>query len=111
MAIQVKKEKEYMMLRDEITWRLKTIDTLGTFCYTIFVSILGVALSTGVIELFLLPYVVIVPISLKVANHKYSVGYIAAYLNIFLENCDREDCLMWEKMHVRYYELNPRTIK
>ena len=67
----MKNEKEYLMLRDEITWRLKVIDTLGTFTYTIFVSILGVALTTNIIELLLLPYVVIVPISLKVANHKY----------------------------------------
>ena len=43
-------EKEYLMLRDEITWKLKVIDTLGTFTYTIFISILGVALSTNVIK-------------------------------------------------------------
>ncbi len=59
----MKNEKEYLILRDEITWRLKAIDTLGTFTYTIFISILGVALSTNIIELFLLPFVVILPIS------------------------------------------------
>ncbi|MCI8771339.1 MAG: hypothetical protein HFH73_09355 [Lachnospiraceae bacterium] len=107
----MKNEKEYLMLRDEITWRLKVIDTLGTFTYTIFVSILGVALTTNIIELLLLPYVVIVPISLKVANHKYSVGYIAAYLNKFLENCNEEDSFKWEKMHITYYETNPRTLR
>lgn len=102
-------EKEYIMLRDEITWRLKVIDTLGTFTYTIFVSILGVALSTNILELLLLPYVVIVPISLKVANHKYSVGYIAAYLNKFLEDCNRKDSFKWESLHVKYYKMNSRT--
>lgn len=104
-------EKEYLMLRDEITWRLKVIDTLGTFTYTIFVSILGVALSTGILELLLLPYVVIVPISLKVANHKYSVGYIATYLNCFLEDCHRKECFKWESLHMKYYKVNPRTFK
>ena len=99
------------MLRDEITWRLKVIDTLRTFSYTIFVSILGVALSTNIIELLLLPYVVIVPISLKVANHKYSVGYIAAYLNKFLEDCNQEESFKWEKMHMKYYEINSRTLR
>ena len=67
----MRNEKEYIMLRDEITWRLKVIDTLGTFTYTIFISILGVALYTNILEKLLLPYVVIVPISIKVANHKY----------------------------------------
>lgn len=107
----MKNEKEYLMLRDEITWRLKVIDTLGTFTYTIFVSILGVALSTNTLELLLLPYVVIVPISLKVANHKYSVGYIASYLNKFLEDCNREESFRWERLHMKYYETNPRTLK
>lgn len=27
-------EKENLMLREEITWRLKIIDTLGNFAYT-----------------------------------------------------------------------------
>ena len=107
----MKNEKEYLILRDEITWRLKAIDTLGTFTYTIFISILGVALSTNIIELFLLPFVVILPISLKVANHKYSVSFISAYLNQFLEDFNDEECFKWEKFHVKYYERNPRMLK
>lgn len=107
----MRNEKEYIMLRDEITWRLKVIDTLGTFTYTIFISILGVALSTNILELLLLPYVVIVPISLKVANHKYSIGYIAAYMNRFLEDCNGEESFKWEKLHMKYYQINPRIFK
>lgn len=107
----MKNEKEYLMLRDEITWRLRAIDTLGTFTYTIFISILGVALSTNILELLLLPYVIIVPMSLKVANHKYSIGYIAAYLNQFLEDSNSEESFKWEKSHVKYYEINPRIFK
>lgn len=87
------------------------IDTLGTFTYTVFISILGVALSTNILELFLLPFVVIVPISLKVANHKYSVGYIAGYLNVFLEDFNDEECFKWEKYHAEYYIKNPRVLK
>lgn len=83
----------------------KVIDNLETFTYTIFVSILGVALSTNIIELLLLPYVVIVPISLKVANHKYSVGFIAAYMNKFLEEYNEKNSFKWEKFHMKYYEI------
>lgn len=95
----------------QLTWRLKVIDSLGTFTYTIFVSILGVALSTNAIELLLLPYVVIVPISLKVANHKYSVGYIAAYMNKFLEEHNEENSFKWENFHMKYYEINQRMLR
>ena len=59
----------------------------------------------------MLPYVVIVPALLKVANHKYSVAYIAAYLNKFLEKYPSKDDFKWEKMHVKYYEINKRTTK
>lgn len=107
----MKGEKEYLMLRDEMTWRQKGIDTLGTFTYTAFVSILGVALSTGIIEMFLLPLVVILPISLKVAYHKYAISLIVVYLNEFLEDINDTQCFKWEKSHAMYFELNPRGIK
>jgi len=107
----MKNEKEYLMLRDEITWRLKSIDTLGAFTYTTLVTILGAALTTNIIELFLLPFVVILPISLKVANHKYSINFISAYLNQFLEDFNDEECFQWEKLRVKYYERNPRKLK
>lgn len=107
----MKNEKEYLMLRDEITWRLKVIDTLGTSTYMVFVTILGLAMSTNIIELFLLPFIVVVPISLKVANHKYSIAYVAGYLNEFLEDLTDENCFKWEKFHVKYYNENPRKLK
>lgn len=107
----MKHEKEYLMLRNEIIWRLKVVDTLGTFTYTVFISILGVAISTNIIELFLLPFIVVVPISLKVANHKYGVAYVAGYLNEFLEDLTDENCFKWEKFHVKYYNENPRELK
>ena len=107
----MKREKEYLMLRDEITWRLKSIDTLGTYTYTIFISILGVALSTQIIELFLLPYAVILPMLLKVSNHKYSIGYLSGYLNEFLEDENDEDCFKWERLYVEYRKINKRTLK
>lgn len=69
------------------------------------------AFSTNVIELYLLPYIVIVPISLKVANHKYSVSYIAGYLNEFLEDLNNQDSFKWEKYHNKYYDINKRTFK
>ncbi len=99
------------MLRDEITWRLKAVDTLETFTYTIFVNILGVALTTNILELLLISYVVIVPITLKVANHKYSAGYIAVYMNTFLGNNNEENNFKWERLHMKYYEINKRILK
>ncbi|MBP3488845.1 MAG: hypothetical protein J6K53_10670 [Roseburia sp.] len=107
----MKNEKEYLMLRDEITWRLKLVDSLATFAYTAVVTILGVALSMDVIELFLLPYVVIVPVALKVANHKYAVAYLAGYMNRVLENEKDVECFKWERYHEKYYKLNSRNIR
>lgn len=107
----MKNKDEYLMLRDEITWRQKVIDTLGTFTYTVFISILGIAFSTNNIEMFLLPFVVILPISLKVAYHKYSISYISVYLKLFLENINDENSFKWEHFHAMYYQKNPRGMK
>ncbi len=62
-------------------------------------------------ELLLLSYVVIIPISLKVANHKYSVGYIVSYMNKFLEEHNEENSFKWEKFYMKYYEINQRTFR
>lgn len=107
----MKNKEEYLMLREEMTWRQKVIDTLGTFTYTIFVSILGIALSTNNIELFLLPFVVILPISLKVAYHKYAITKISVYLKIFLEDVNDENSFKWENYNSMYYQKNPRGMK
>ncbi len=107
----MKKKEEYLMLREEITWRQKVIDTLGTFTYTVFISILGIALSTNNIEMFLLPFVVILPISLKVAYHKYAISKISVYLKMFLEDINDENSFKWENFQSLYYKKNPRGMK
>lgn len=100
------RKDEYLMLKKEIDWRLQAVDNLGIFMYTVFATIIGFALSMDMVELLLLPYVIIVPVVLKVANHKYSVGYIAGYLCEILE--DNNEFFQWETLHKRYYHVNNR---
>lgn len=103
-------EKEYLMLRDEIIWRLKAIDTLDTFAYTVFVTVLGIAFTTKIIELCLLSFVIIVPVSLKVANHKHAISHVSGYMREFLEDIHNNQCFKWETLHSKFYWKNPRNL-
>lgn len=103
-------DKEYLMLRDEIIWRLKAIDTLDTFTYTAFVGILGIAFAAEIIELCLLSFIIIVPISLKVANHKHAISHVSGYMREFLEDIHKDQCFKWETLHCEFYKKNPRNL-
>lgn len=91
----MKNSNEYLMIREELMWRLKSIDSLSTFTYTVFVTIIGIAFVNVTVELFILPYLIIIPMSLKVANHKYVIGMLSVYL-LRLED-DKESYFKWEK--------------
>lgn len=99
-------EKEYFMLREEITNSAKTIDTLSTFLYTCVATLLGIAIQTNRIEFYLLPYIVIMPITFKIYNLKDSIIYLAAYLHVVLE---KQVDIHWETNHIKYYVTNKST--
>ena len=66
------KVKEYLTLRDEVVDSLKVQNNWSTFTISAVITILGIAISleNTVLELFLLPFVVLLLASLKVNNYK-----------------------------------------
>lgn len=99
-------EKEYFMLREEIIYSAKSVDTLSAFLYTCVVALLGIAIQTNSIAFYLLPFIVIVPITFKIFALKDSIIYIAAYMHVALEG---KVGIYWETNHIKYSDKNKNT--
>ena len=98
------KVKEYLTLRDEVVDALKIQNNWSTFTISAVITLLGIAigLENKVQELFLLPYVVIFTVSLKVNNFKRNVTVKVGYMITRLESADG---FLWESCLNRYRAL------
>lgn len=98
------KIKEYLTLRDEVVDALKVQNSWSTFTISAVITLLGIAigLENKVLELFLLPYVVIFTVSLKVNNFKRNVTVKVGYMITRLESADG---FLWESCLNRYRAL------
>lgn len=104
MAENDVKIKEYLTLRDEVVDALKVQNSWSTFTISAVITLLGIAigLENKVLELFLLPYVVIFTVSLKVNNFKRNVTVKVGYMITRLESADG---FLWESCLNRYRAL------
>ena len=82
------KNDEYMMLRNEIVKRLDNQNNMSTFLITSVITLLGIgfALKNASPYFFLLPFMILLPISAqeyKVGKH---ISYMVGYMIVFLES-------------------------
>ena len=98
------KIKEYLTLRDEVVDALKVQNSWSTFTISAVITLLGIAigLENKVLELFLLPFVVLFPASLKVNNFKRNVTVKVGYMITRLESAEG---FLWESCLNRYRAL------
>lgn len=98
------KIKEYLTLRDEVMDALKVQNSWSTFTISAVITLLGIAigLENKVLELFLLPFVVLFPASLKVNNFKRNVTVKVGYMITRLESAEG---FLWESCLNRYRAL------
>ena len=98
------KIKEYLTLRDEVVDALKVQNSWSTFTISAVITLLGIAigLENKVLELFLLPFVVLFPASLKVNNFKRNVTVKVGYMITRLESAEG---FLWEFCLNRYRAL------
>ena len=95
---------EYEMLRDEIAQKIELRNTLLVAMYTITVAILAFACTGEGREhpiICLLPMLVVLPLSMRIAYYRDAIAKLSAYMVVFLEPriagvCweTRNDCLL-----------------
>lgn len=89
--------KEYENLRNEILQKIQLTNTLLNFAVTTAVAILAFAveLETQNALLFLVPFCVLIPTSVRIKYYRNSMARISAYMNVFLE--EKIEGFDWDK--------------
>lgn len=95
---------EYKELRSEIQQEISLHNSLITFMITTVVAVLAFALDNNNILLYLLPFGIIIPISMRVVYYRYAMVKLAAYIIVFLES--EIEGLNWETRNRLFLEDN-----
>ena len=96
--------KEYLMLRDEILKDYEIIQNSRNVLYVAVAAILAFAVDQKEAFLFLVPYIVIIPVYLVTIDFTLNMYKLGTYLKVFHEQGD----FRWES---RLYLLNYGTKK
>ena len=96
--------KEYLMLRDEILKDYEIIQNSRNVLYAAVAAILAFAVDQKEALLFLIPYIVIIPVYLVTIDYTLNMYKLGTYLKVFHEQGD----FRWES---RLYLLNYGTKK
>lgn len=93
--------EEYNTLRAEVLQKIELHNKLIMFAITTTVAILAFAFSQNNAYLFLLPFCVIIPVSLRVIYYRSAMVKISAYIAAFIEPKNKN--YNWE---TRNHKLN-----
>lgn len=86
--------KEYNNLRNEINQKIELHNTLLTFTITTTVAALTFALSQNKTILYLIPFCILIPMSMRIAYYRSAMSKLSAYMIVFLEK--NIDGVKWE---------------
>lgn len=96
------KIKEYDTLRNEINQKIELHNTLLTFTITTTVAVLTFALSQNMTMLYLIPFCIIIPMSMRIAYYRSAMSKLSAYMIVFLEK--DLDGVKWETRNAALIE-------
>lgn len=100
--------KEYEDLRDEIKQKIKLHNSLITFMITTVVAVLAFALEGENSLLYLLPFAIIIPISMRIAYYKKAMVKLTAYIIIFIEG--KIEGLNWETRNTQLINIDRNNL-
>lgn len=86
--------QEYDYLRAEIMQKMGLHNSLLTFTITTVVAVLAIGAAAKAFLLYLVPFFIIIPMSLRIAYYRSAMAKISAYMIVFLEE-DLKD-MHWE---------------
>ena len=95
-------EMQYETLREEIANCTRMSNEFSTFSMTALAAVLAFAFSSDNPFLFLVPFVLIIPLSSKSLYYRKNVAKISAYMIVMLE--PEIEGYLWETLNERYKE-------
>lgn len=75
--------KEYDILRNEINQKIELHNTLLTFTITTTVAVLALALAQKSSILYLIPFCILIPMSMRIAYYRTAMAKLSAYMIVF----------------------------
>lgn len=98
--------KEYDDLKSEINKKIELHNTLLTFTITTSVAVLTLALSQTQNPpiLYLIPFCILIPMSMRIAYYRSVMSKLSAYIIVFLET--NIDGLKWETRNAEITKTN-----
>lgn len=105
--MKINREIIYQNLHDEMMDLIKRQDTYSLASYTLTISIWAFALETENAWIALLPLFLLIPLSLRVADFRYSVVFLSAFVGVFLEEKSNEG---WEYVREEYYNTQNKFL-
>lgn len=100
---------EYNSIKTEIQNKIELHNNLITFTITTVVAVLAFAFSQSNPFLFLLPFCIIIPMSLRIAYYRLALSKLSAYLIVFIEP-ELNSC-KWETRNYLIIDKNNRNNK
>lgn len=99
--------KEYDNLRNEINQKIELHNTLLTFTITTTVAVLSLAVSQNSTILYLIPFCILIPMSMRIAYYRAAMSKLSAYMIVFLEK--NIDGMKWETRNVEILEIDAKS--
>ena len=99
--------KEYDNLRNEINQKIELHNTLLTFTITTTVAVLSLALSQNSTILYLIPFCILIPMSMRIAYYRAAMSKLSAYMIVFLEK--NIDGMKWETRNAEILEIDSKS--
>ena len=100
--------KEYLMLRDEILKDYEIIQNSRNVLYAAVAAILAFAVDQKEALLFLIPYIVIIPVYLVTIDYTLNMYKLGTYLKVFHEQGD----FRWEnRLYLLNYDIKKRVTR
>lgn len=100
--MEITKETIYQNLRSEMMDLMKRQDTYSLAAYTLTISVWAFALEAKNAWVALLPLFLLIPLSLRVIDFRYSIVFLSAFMGVFLEEKSNEG---WEYVRESYYSM------
>lgn len=98
--------KEYDILRNEINQKIELHNTLLTFTITTTVAVLALALAQKSSILYLIPFCILIPMSMRIAYYRTAMAKLSAYMIVFLEK--NIDGIKWETRNARLISVESK---
>lgn len=95
-------EKEiYKQLTEEIMYNNSKQDTYTNYAYFIVAAVWTATFTSGISWLVLIPLIILLPISFRIADSRYSIALISSYIKNYL---DPKFSINWQTKRMKYNE-------